>query len=153
MEAGAAGVLPGDPAGRPVPPLRHRLRGAAADARESPAGTTAATTTTTATTTATATATAITCPWLYGRRPHVTYLIGALLAQVGTGDLAYDAGDIADEMAFVTRGSVRILVDEGSRDTFVGTSSQGGYVTSHHPTSTHFHLRCCSLAPVFTQRR
>jgi len=53
---------------------------------------------------------------------------------VGTGDLAYDAGDIADEMAFVTRGSVRILVDEGSRDTFVGTSSQGGYVASLPPT-------------------
>jgi len=70
-----------------------------------------------------------------------------LLAQVGTGDLAYDAGDIADEMAFITRGSVRILVDEGSRDTFVGTSSPGGYVTTSdfHPSAP----LCSALAPVF----
>ena len=39
----------------------------------------------------------------------------------------YDCGDIAEDMAFISRGNVRLLVDEGSRDTLVGYASQGGY--------------------------
>ena len=54
-------------------------------------------------------------------------LVHGRALQITTGELVYDCGDIAEDMAFISRGNVRVLVDEGSRDTLVGYASQGGY--------------------------
>ena len=54
-------------------------------------------------------------------------LVHGRALQIATGELVYDCGDIAEDMAFIIRGNVRLLVDEGSRDTLVGYASHGGY--------------------------
>ena len=43
------------------------------------------------------------------------------------GEIIYDMRDVAYEMTFILRGSVRIIIDNGFRDVLAGYSTGGGY--------------------------
>jgi voltage-gated potassium channel len=47
--------------------------------------------------------------------------------QVKAGDLVYSAGDIADEIYFICRGSVRFTMHDGVNDVVCGYIREGGY--------------------------
>jgi hypothetical protein len=44
---------------------------------------------------------------------------------VNIGDIIYDNGDVAEEIAFVMRGGVRITVNDGVNDVTVGYTAAG----------------------------
>jgi CRP-like cAMP-binding protein len=43
------------------------------------------------------------------------------------GEIIYDGGDFADEMSFLTKGSVRLLMREGAMEVMMGVASSGHY--------------------------
>lgn len=51
--------------------------------------------------------------------------------QVKIGDVIYDSGDVAEEIAFVLRGGVRITVNDGVNDVTVGYTSAGTKEKKH----------------------
>ena len=44
-----------------------------------------------------------------------------------TGAVLYDAGDVAEELAFLNKGTVRIVVNNGTHETTCGYATSGGY--------------------------
>jgi Ion transport protein/Cyclic nucleotide-binding domain len=47
--------------------------------------------------------------------------------KASTGEVIYDTRDVADEMTFILRGSVRIIVNDGFKDILAGYSTTGGF--------------------------
>ena len=47
--------------------------------------------------------------------------------KASAGEVIYDSRDVADEMTFILRGSVRIMVNDGSKDILAGYSTTGGF--------------------------
>ena len=43
------------------------------------------------------------------------------------GEIIYDMRDVAEEMTFILRGSVRIIINDGHKDVLVGYSTAGGF--------------------------
>ena len=53
------------------------------------------------------------------------------------GDILYDVGDVAEEMTFLSKGTVRLSVNDSSHESTVGFVTSGGYFGDFEFTARH----------------
>ena len=53
------------------------------------------------------------------------------------GDVLYDVGDVAEEMTFLSKGTVRLSVKDNAHESTVGFVTSGGYFGDFEFTARH----------------